>query len=279
LTVNELKEEVCALGFEGELSQDMHFLPSANRALKFIHSSLPHTKIARLVAAPRQIGTYIPFYNHTPGGVRSFTLYGQALSFKTSGPGSYRIEDGSRTVEGSFKGGYSKVKAYVGDGSVLTLFGDFSFTVTDITVYKNMLTESAEDIPLFLSYQSYDIKSFAEDYFEVTKPPENIHGCHIRGARVSEGRLYLPEDYCGEVIFYYRAKPKPITENDPYAEIDISPEHEHLLPLLTSAYLWLDDEEEKAQYYMSLYKEEEARLKRRGKGEIGSLYTDVLRWA
>lgn len=279
MTVNELKEEVCALGFEGELSQDMHFLPAANRALKFIHSSLPHTKIARLVAAAKQVGTYIPFYCHTPGGVQSFSLHGQALSFKASGTGSYRIEDENGSREGSFKGSYSKVKAYVCDGAVLTLFGDFSFTVTDIVVYKDMLTDTPEDIPLFLSYQSYDIKGFAEDFFEVTKPPENVHGHLIRGARVSEGRLYLPEDFSGEVIFYYRAKPKPITENDPLAEVDISPEHEHLLPLLTSAYLWLDDEEEKAQYYMSLYKEEEARLKRRGKGEIGSLYTDVLRWA
>ena len=266
------------MGFEGELSSDTHFLTVANRALKFIHASLPHTKTARLIATPRELGTYIPYYSHAPGKEDSFTLCGNALSFKASGNGHYRIEDADGSFEGSFRGGFSTVKVFVGDGAKLTFFGDFTFTVTDIAVYIGLLTDSTEQIPLFLCYQSYSIKSFAPDFLEVVKPPESISGSRIEGARVSEGTLYLPSEYSGEVIFYYRSKPISITENDPGAEVDIPGECEHLLPLLASAYLWLDDEEEKAQYYMSLYKEEEARLKRKGKGEVNSSFTDVLRW-
>ena len=75
----------------------------------------------------------------------------------------------------------------------------------------------------------------------------------------------------------YSRKPVPIEKED--ARVDIAPEAEPLLPLLGGAYLWLDDEPEKAQYYMLLYREGVNRLQAARRRNLAGGYDDVLHWA
>ena len=50
------------------------------------------------------------------------------------------------------------------------------------------------------------------------------------------------------------------------------------MPILTAAFYLLDDDEEKAAYYMSVYKTEAARLRSFGT-PISSVYHDTTGWA
>ena len=56
------------------------------------------------------------------------------------------------------------------------------------------------------------------------------------------------------------------------SEIPIPPDVESLLPLATAAFLYLDDEPTAAEYYMSLYREESAILRRYATRAIDTAY-------
>jgi hypothetical protein len=51
-----------------------------------------------------------------------------------------------------------------------------------------------------------------------------------------------------------------------------------MLPLLTAAFMWLDDDAGKAQYYMSLYRDLVANTKRYSSNKIDTVYR-VNGWA
>jgi hypothetical protein len=104
-------------------------------------------------------------------------------------------------------------------------------------------------------------------------------GYEINGARICADTLYLPSDFKGEVNILYKRRPEALCIDYPDAEIDIPRSTENLLPLLVASYLWLDDDPDKAQYYMQLYRDEMARLKRYIPSVIGGGYQDVTGWA
>ena len=54
--------------------------------------------------------------------------------------------------------------------------------------------------------------------------------------------------------------------------IDVPEELAELLPLAVASFVWLDDDPEKAQYYMSLYKDGIGTLRRFHPRELGSSY-------
>ena len=82
-----------------------------------------------------------------------------------------------------------------------------------------------------------------------------------------------PQEYSGEINVKYERAPREITLDDRDTEIDVSKEKLPLLPLLTAAFLWLEDDWDKSQYYLSLYKDTLLTVRRAGAREIGSKYT------
>ena len=61
--------------------------------------------------------------------------------------------------------------------------------------------------------------------------------------------------------------------------LDIPSELEHLVALVTASYVWLDDDPEKAQYYMSLYREGMSALKIYTRRAVDTAFTDATGWA
>ena len=59
-----------------------------------------------------------------------------------------------------------------------------------------------------------------------------------------------------------------------YGDCDVA-----IVPLLAAAYVWLDDDAEKAQYYMSLYRDGMASLKLYSPRCVSTEYEDVTGWA
>ncbi|MCQ2386129.1 MAG: hypothetical protein MJ078_05605, partial [Clostridia bacterium] len=52
--------------------------------------------------------------------------------------------------------------------------------------------------------------------------------------------------------------PAKVSVDNPQAEIDCPKDVQHLLPLLVASYFWLDDREDLAAHYLSLYRAEAA---------------------
>ena len=74
----------------------------------------------------------------------------------------------------------------------------------------------------------------------------------------------------------YECRPKTITGST--TSIDVSPSAEHLLPILTAYFVWLDDEAELAESYLRLYRSLLATVKRKSRTDSAE-YVDSLRWA
>ena len=82
----------------------------------------------------------------------------------------------------------------------------------------------------------------------------------------------MPSEYREELFLTYYRSPSKITGDDGNAVIDISDECAPMLPLLTASFLWLDDDAAKAQYYMSLYRDLVANVRRYSTNKIDTAY-------
>lgn len=128
------------------------------------------------------------------------------------------------------------------------------------------------------SYKTVDLEAVITDLERVTAAPENALGEPLRGARIIGTTLIVRSDSEGEALIRYKRVPKDLTNASLTEKIDLPRRAEYLLPILTAAYFWLDDDEEKAAYYISVYKTEAARLKSYGTPP-SAVYHDTTGWA
>ena len=271
MTLNQLKAEVAGLGFEKELEDDEALKICANRALRLIFTERPVRKMLNLSLYEPQILTRVPIICHRDGEEISVELLGRCFSFRAYGKGSYRIKDSDGTREGSFCGGGIYVKGFLKDSANISFFGDCFFTIHDLTSFDAKPSEDAEDIPAASNERSINLKKIADDFLAFDGLPKDENGREIKSASLCDGILRLPRSVNGEISLVYRRSPSPITSGDD-KEIDIPAECEELLPLLTASFLWLDDDAEKAQYYMAIYKDAISNIKRFSNSGIDNSY-------
>lgn len=279
MTLTNLLEEVYALGFEDSSELDETFLITANRALMHIFSEKCEEKLGKMIATGIDTLSYTSSYIHRPGTDVSFSLPGVAYSFRVSGKGSYKIKDkdGERTE--SFDTVMGQRRGFISDGASITFLGDYSYTVIGLASFPYTSGNEVSNIPIFSKEKEYKISEAIPDFLAFTKMPTDEEGYEISGSRICGDTLYLPSDFKGEVNILYKRRPKALTIDYPDEQIDIPKSAENLLSLLVAAYLWLDDDPDKAQYYMQLYRDEMVRLKRYIPSGIGGSYQDVTGWA
>ena len=97
-------------------------------------------------------------------------------------------------------------------------------------------------------------------------PPKNERGENLiegRDYRVQNGTLYLPSQTRGQLYLTVTRAPRrfDLASDAP----DVRAEALALLPLLVASYAWLDDDREKALYYLALYRESLSRLRTSGR--------------
>lgn len=271
MTYANLKDAVARLGFEPELEDEAALAPALSRALYTVYTDRPTEAVAR-IARPRYTGRLVlESMEHTPGEREVYALDGRAYSLLLSGKGSYTLRTGGSTVTESFDSPLLPVRGILGDRSEISFSGDYSYTVLSLAVYPTLRSGRPSDIPLYTERNTLDLAGAIPDLLSVTGTPKDIYGKEIRGARLRGSVLELPEGYCGELIVSYCRTPRIPSGMDPEERLDLPPECEELLPLLVASYVWLEDSPEKAQYYLSLYKDGIATLRslisRKGVGE------------
>lgn len=77
---------------------------------------------------------------------------------------------------------------------------------------------------------------------------------------LDRGTVFLPCDTAGLYRIRYFKKLRRLTNDDEEAEIDLDEDICQILPLLVASYVWLEDEEEKAEKYKALFYSEAARI-------------------
>lgn len=159
---------------------------------------------------------------------------------------------------------------------------DFVFSVN--RALKMIYTELVASEKLKITIEakddkSFDIRRYANNVMFVMSAPLDSCGYIIKGGRVDGYTVTLPDTFVGEVFVYYKPSPKVLSIDHGEYALEIPEYITHLLPLLTAFFVFLDDDVEKAEYYMSLYRSEALKIARAYAFSQDNTYTDVTGWA
>ena len=175
----------------------------------------------------------------------------------------------------SFDTPISNFRGFVESGTELVFHGYSEFDILRLTVYDRILSDDVNDIPAIYENR---IKpdELVDDFSAFAELPRDADGNFIDGARIEGREIALPAGCREAVTLKYESRPERITMST--GKISISPAAEHLLPILTAYFVWLDDEPTLAENYFKLYRDLVRSLKRKS-GIISTEYKDTLGWA
>ena len=278
MTLNELKTDVAKLGFEGYIEDEECFIASANRALSLIYVDRPVSKSTVISFRGPRINLAREFIEHKSGEVITIPFTGKAISFRTTGNGTCVISDntGSSSIPLSTDG--QLVKQFIYGNATVTFSGDYYFTVSNLAVFEDILSSKTPDIPEYGPHKELDPQDYCSDFRAFCGQPRDKEGSIVSSVELIDGRIIAPFDYRGELYLTYYRSPREMSLLLPNETVDISGECAPMLPLLTAAFMWLDDDAGKAQYYMSLYRDLVANVRRYSTNKIDTAYR-VNGWA
>ena len=278
MTLQDIKNEVAALGFEADVPIDNAFIFSLRRALGTAYSERGVHKTLRLYQRTQKPDFLAEKTIHNAGEELTFSFKDGAYFFRASGCGSFTLIDKSGSRRTDFNSVRSTHKGFICGEGTISFTGDFCYTVYDMCHFKELFSDNKDNI-FFGKFKEYALKDYAPDFLGVCDEIRDGNDKVIKDASVCTDTLLIPYEYEGEVTLTYRCAPPRITPDVTDLELDIDPELSHLIPLLAASYIWLDDDAEKAQYYMTLYRNGMASLKMYSTRCLDSRYENVTRWA
>ena len=306
MTIEGLYSSVAQLGFETTLESDERFFFAVNRAILQVNRIKPVTSIYKLNHFPLdnliEENTFEPLCKDK-----------EALIFIADSPKSYYFEcngngqliiEKSNTVGETWEtigsvelsspdGRFIEYKGLIRDGGKvvngnvrLRFVGDYLYYVQNVAMYENLISAEEKHIPPCAKYVTYDIASLTSDFMSLVCPP--IADAKRGRAFVlnqdyfieGEGKILIPASVKGVFDICYQRKPREVTSEgmETGETIDLNDELCALLPNLVASYIWVDDEPDKAQYYLSLYREQVAEIVAKEKDMRPFVYRNKTGW-
>ena len=142
-------------------------------------------------------------------------------------------------------------------------------------VVKTVILNTADYMSEAESDSPYCEINFAEIYPNFVSFVNQIRGMNgeiIASIVANDGVLYVPRGFSGKILISYQRLPDTALAHEPDLQLDMPRELEHILPLLVASFLWLDDDEAKAQYYLALYRDLMNTVRRYGNRSIDTTY-------
>lgn len=303
MTVKELYDSVAQLGFETVLEDDTRFILAANRAIIQINRLRP--KIAKYELS------HFPIDNLLGNGAEPVNKDDEALIFVAESAKAYYFEcngDGVAIIErldgdewvaidsvtlASESGAFMKYRGFIQDGgnfvsvSVRIRFtGEYVYQVKNIALYGKIRSANPSDIMDYSKLVAYDFASLTNDFASFVCPPIMDAGqdkgfmldtdYFITGNSI----LLIPASVKGIYNVRYYREITPISQDadDETTNIDLDNDLCAILPNLVAAYVWADDEPTKAEYYLSLYREQAAEIIRAAKNLEPVVYRNKSGW-
>lgn len=278
MTLNDLKNDVARLGFESYVEDEAGFIASANRALAIIYTDRPVSRTAKLSFRGPKACLVREFIEHRSGTTQTIPFTGSSISFRSTGKGRCIITDqsGSNSITLANDGQLTKQDLY-GSGSI-TFEGDYYFTISNLAVFDDKISNSNVDIPEYTPFVEMRPEEYCDDFRAFKDLPHDKNGTPIDSLKLIDGRIRAPFNFRDEIYLTYYRAPRLISENEPNAAVDVSKECEPMLALLTASFAWLDEDAAKAQYYMSLYRDMMANVRRYSTNKVDAKYS-VNGWA
>lgn len=278
MTYKELCDEVAALGFESQVENDAAMLSAAKRAVKILFTERPSYKTLELYQQLTEPSVYLESFTHDLTGGDKILFNALAYSFKTVGEGICKITDESGEHQFEFTKEENIHRGFLHGAGEIEFLGNYAYTVYDFALFDKLYGKNASDIPIVSGDKEYDIRLYTDDFLSFVQSPADADGAPIKNAALRGAKIIIPYSYCGKIRLVYKCCPTSIDKN-PDAELILPDGCEHLLPLLVASYVWLDDDAEKSQYYMALYREAISSVKYYDRTQINTAYRDTNGWA
>ena len=273
MTIDDLRSDVARLGFESSIEDEQCFVASANRALSLIYVDRPVSKTVPIFFEGPRIVMVRDFIEHRSGERITIQTEGRSISFFSNGNGFCVITD--NTGSSMIPLGYDNqlTKKLLHGKATITFYGDHYFTVNALAVYGDLISDLVVDIPTYQPYNEISVSETFGDFRAFLGYPKDENGNPVKSLELIDGKIRAPLDFRGKLYLTYYRKPETINPYDPVALIDVSDECAPMLALLTASFLWLDDDAGKAQYYMSLYRDLIANVKRYSNNKLDTAYS------
>lgn len=304
MRVSELYEQVAGLGFETSLDDgNNRFYQAAGRALLQINALRPRKGVLEIShRTPRNavpMPSFAPILHETEDII--FEGSGiKAYYFECDGLGMMYVEgmvDGDWQIIGEveltecvafrpYKGLVLRDGKPFGGAVRFRFTGEYVYALRCMAMYPMLYGRGEEDIPPFKPFYRYGMKELAADFLSFCTPPIKVEECDRmlnQEYRIEENDvLLLPYGEDGLYRVHYKRLPKALVNiGAPDADetkIDLDEELCSLMPLLTAAYVWAEDEAELAQYYLTLYRERAADIEARDRNAAPVVIKNVYGW-
>lgn len=288
MTIQELYESVAQLGFETELEDNNRFYYAVNRALLQVNRIRPATSIYKL--------NHFPLENRlTDDTFEPVIKDDEALVFVADNAKSYYFEcNGNglaiieKTADGetwetiksidlvSENGRFIEYKGLILDGEEqylgtvrIKFSGDYVYYVQNVALYGGLLGAGAEKVPAYSKYIAYDLASLTDDFLSFVCPPivdaTRGKGFVLNDDYFVEGtsKILIPASTVGifDVCYNRRITEVKASDDMETTVIDLDDDLVAVLPNLVASYIWVDDEPAKAEYYLTLYREQVAEIR------------------
>ena len=278
MTLRELSDEICALGFENYAKPDASLVFAARRALTAIYGELRITGATKLHVTAKLPSSKVARLHHKGGGVETLPLSGKAYAMTASGIGCITVFDGANSSNIKFNSDSKLIRGFLKYGGRAVFSGDSSFDVYNIVTFNEVFGENVASIPDGDSHIRINVRERVGNFLGFLSPALDSNGDIIKSAVLDGGTITLPAAYDGEINIEYRRLPELPSLSALDAQIDVPKEYEMLLPLLTAFYVLLDDDEEKAEIYKKSYLEMLTCIRKGTYSLAGSGYADVNGW-
>ncbi len=265
MTLNDVKNDVAALGFEREIELDASFLSAVNRALVQIFTEKKYEKVMRISPKAQRVAFYKKKIEHNPQKSESFKSVCRGFAFRSFGKGELTVSDDFGTKAYDFDGENVITRGFTKGEASFTFSGEFCYTVSDFTVYGDLISSSESDLVPLGDKIFFDPKKYDKDFLGFSSYPYDEYDNLIAGTVIDARGIGIKLPYSGIINVNYRIKPPVLNADSVNESINLPDGCEHLLPLLTAHYVWLDDDFAKAEHYLSLYRDGMSAVKYYGK--------------
>lgn len=281
MNVGELYKQVAQLGFADSLEDSDRFYFAVNRALLQVCKVRPainyciinHNPLVNLIKE----STFTPI--EKIDDITFEVIDAKAYSFEADGNGTVYIENYDSDASNWRVIGMVELKSkqtFVGykgliknEGSFtsglvrLRFSGEFLYSIKNVAMYQHLYSNAITDIPKYEPFTRYNLRNIVSDFMAFNCPPilETAENTLLNQGYEQEGdsTILLPYDKRGVYKVLYERRPKSIENtgaaSDDTQIIDLDDELCALMPILIASYVWIDDEPQKSEYYLSLYRE------------------------
>ena len=301
MTGKELIREIADLGGKSQFNTEFEaraIYTAINRAIDEVNKLFPVVQTVRLQNYPvHPAAFYRGITVHKGGEDITYNASGiKSLAFAVSGTGKATLSCVGTSSTHTFEWqdvtsdlqlcrGILEELVGIAEGDVtLTFSGEYSYMISDLSFYAELISPIVEDITTYSKWQRYDLASEKYvggrflDFHSLPIRHDNVNLNSPRDYKIEGTSVFIRSDLEGIYEISYRVRPAKIDPDNDELEIDIDKELHNLIAPRSAYYLYYMTDEEVADRCNIEYQRLVAQYMRIHKVKTPQKFRDVRGW-